>query len=214
LIARRWKPHMSQATTTATRSRNLRKLLDQGASREDIAAFLNALSPSDRVDQALSITGGRVGKLFEAVRGGPPLTLQHFVPDDVASSRTVIFEGRNSLPTFTRFQKRFTRTESGQVIGYNHQTWALVTGPGFFVVKEGRPEASVLTELYLDYTDVPKEIPSGWPRFKPNAAGLSLLIYANMKDYMREVATNVYIGAAYKRGKGQDQYFILARQGD
>ncbi len=205
---------MSHPTTASNQSETLRKLLDQGAGREEIAVLMNELSPGERVDQALSITGGRVAKLFRAVEGGPQLTLQHFVPDDVATSRTVIFEGRNSLPMFTRFQKRFARLESGQLIGYNHQTMAFATGPGFFVVKEGRPDASLLKELYLDYTDVPKEVPSGWPRFHPNAAGLSLLVYANMKDYMRQVATNVYIGAAYKRGKGQNQYFILARQGD
>ncbi len=205
---------MSHATTTSTRSRNLTKLLDQGAPREEIAAFMNELSPRERVEQALGITGKRVGKLFHAVDGGPQLTIQHFVPDSTAAGRTVIFEGRNSLPMFTRFQKRFARVESGQVVGYNHQTMAFATGPGFFVVKEGQPEARVHKELYLDYTDVPKEVPTGWPRFQSNTAGLSLLVYANMKDYMREIATNIYIGAAYKRGKDQGQYFILARQGE
>ncbi|MBW2453119.1 MAG: hypothetical protein JRI68_01335 [Deltaproteobacteria bacterium] len=205
---------MSPTTSSSTRFTSLVNLVDRGASRDDIAAYMNDLTPRKRVDEALSITGKRQAKLFEAVAGGPELTLQSFVPDDVTVGRTLIFEGRNSLPMFTRFQKRFARVESGQVVGYNHQTWAFVTGPGFFVVKEGQPGARVLKELYLDYTDVPKEVPAGWPQFKPNEAGLSLLVYANMKDYMREIATNAYIGAAFKRGKAEDKYFILARPGD
>ncbi len=205
---------MSPTTSSSTRFTSLAQAVDGGASREAIASFMNGLSPRKRVDEALSITGKRQAKLFEAVADGPALTVQDFVPDDVTLGRTIIFEGRNSLPMFTRFQKRFARVESGQVVGYNHQTWAAVTGPGFFVVKEGEPGARVLKELYLDYTEVPREVPSGWPPFKPNEAGLSLLVYANMKDYMRQIADNVVIGAAYKRGKGQNQTFILARPGD
>jgi len=154
---------MSPTSPSTPRNTSLAKLVDQGSSRSDIADYMSGLSPRKRVDEALSITGKRQAKLFEAVEGGRKLTPADFVPDDVSMGRTIIFEGRNSLPMFTRFQKRFARVESGQVVGYNHQTWAFATGPGFFVVKEGVPEAKVLGELYLDYTDMPKEVPLGWP---------------------------------------------------
>jgi hypothetical protein len=75
------------------------------------------------------------------------------------------------------------------------------------------PSADV-NELYLDYTTEPGGVPARWPAFKPNDSGLSNLVYKNMKDYMREVGRNVFVGAAYKLGKSQGQYFVLARPAD
>ena len=56
-----------------------------------------------------------------------------------------------------------------------------------------------------------RTIPSGWPAFKPNTAGVSILVYQGMKDYMRGVAENVVVGKAYKGGKSAGAYFLLAR---
>ncbi len=191
----------------------LRDLLKDRASRESIHAFLDGLPPIDRVEMALSLSGKDVGRLYRAVAGGRTTTIEDFVPTDTPDEQTVIFHGRNSLPAFTSFQKRFARLPSGQVVGYNHQTMGFVTGPGFFVVQASSAHADVPDEAYFDYTGVPQKAPAGWPTYKPNDAGLSVLVYANMKDYMREVATNVFVGEAYKGGKSQKQFFILAREG-
>jgi len=190
----------------------LGKLLASGASRQQIAEHLDGLSPPRRDAEALALGGRQVGRLYDAVSGGRALGISDIVADDVPAGRTVIFEGRNSLPAFTHFQKRFARLESGQVVGYNHQTMSFATGPGFFVVKTPDPQSDVPGELYFDYTQMPEQVPHGWPEFMPNTEGLSLLVYANMKDYMREVARGVLVGAAYKRGKRQSQYFLLARE--
>ncbi|MEQ9318157.1 MAG: hypothetical protein RIF41_03320 [Polyangiaceae bacterium] len=201
------------AATTIDASTNLRDLLRQHAPRESIAAFLDGLTAQERVDEALSLRNKEVGQLYRAVVGGRQTTVEDFLPADVPEDTTVIFEGRNSLPAFSRFQKRFARM-GGQVVGYNHQTMAFATGPGFFVVREGSLTADVANEAYFDYTTAPAAVPTGWPDFKPNDAGLSNLVYRGMKDYMREVATNVYVGEAYKGGRSQKQFFILTRVGD
>ena len=196
-----------------TKTTRLMRLLSERASRETIREHLDGLSPRDRVQEALSLHGDQVGQLYDATAGGPPLSLTDFVPASVADGTTIIFEGRNSLPSFTRFQKRFARLESGQVIGYNHQLFAFATGPGFFAVKDADASADVPDELYFDYTERPRWVPVGWPGFKPNESGLSYLVYRGMKDYMRSVADNVVVGAAYKGGKLQRQYFLLTRPG-
>ncbi len=189
---------------------SLRALLADGAGRERIAAFLDGLGPQERVEQAMALHGRAVAKLYAACAGGPALSLEDFAPAALGDDKTVIFEGRNSLPLFTRFQKRFARM-GGAVVGYNHQTMAFVTGPGFFVVEPPSADSDVPGELYFDYTAEPPAIPSGWPAFKPNDRGLSTPVYAHMKDYMRSVARGVVVGAAYKKGKAQDAFFVLAR---
>lgn len=202
---------MSTTTATATGS-SLRELLRQGASRSAIADFLNGLGAAERLEQALSPTGREVGQLYAAVAGGRTTLVTDFVPSNVPEDTTIIFEGRNSLPVASRFQKRFARISTGQVVGYNHQTFAFATGPGFFVMAEASDDADVKGEAYFDYTQKPDAVPTGWPAYKPNDAGLSNLVYRGMKDYMRVVADNVFVGEAYKGGKSEKQFFILARR--
>lgn len=199
-------------TATASAATSLGELLSERASRDAISGFLDGLSDADRVAQALSLGGKQVGALYQAMADGPALTLEHFVPSSTAEGKTVIWDGRNSLPAFSSFQKRFARVQSGQIVGYNHQTMAFATGPGFFVVRPGSDDADVPGELYFDYTSKPDDTPSGWPAYKPNDRGISNLVYKNMKDYMRSVAKNVVVGEAYKLGKSQKQFFILCRK--
>lgn len=197
--------------TAASAATSLRDLLRQEASRQTIADFMNGLSGAARVEEALSLGGSEVARLYRAVAGGRELLTTDFVPSDTPPNGTIIFEGRNSLPLFSRFQKRFAKLPSGQVVGYNHQSMSVVTGPGFFVVQPATIASDVPGELYFDYTAAPESVPEGWPPYKPNDAGLSTLVYKHMKDYMREVANNVYVGEAYKLGKSQKQFFLLAR---
>jgi hypothetical protein len=198
----------SRETTT------LKTLIAAKAGRRAIADFLDGMSAEDRMSEALALHGSEVGRLYHAVAGGRTLAPTDFVAKDTPVGTTVIFQGRNSLPMFSSFQKRFARVASGQVVGYNHQTWAFATGPGFFVVQPASDDSDVPDELYFDYTTEPDEAPGGWPRYKPNDSGLSTLVYKNMKDYIREVATDVVVGVAYKLGKNQNQFFVLCRHGE
>ena len=151
------------------------------------------------------------GKLYEINEGAPPVTLDELVPPDMAALREVIWHGKNSLPVFTLFQKRFCRPRgdrsSQELWGYNHQTMAWVTGPGYFVCHQvGTSPAAI------DYRVVPPEAPPGWPDVKRNDQGLSRLVYANMVDYLRRVSKHVLIGRAYKDGKEMPNWFLLCRE--
>jgi hypothetical protein len=191
-------------------STSLRSLLAERASRERISAFMEGLSPDARLEQAMSLRGKEVAALYVACPGGGTPSLEDIVPSSLGEDRTVIFQGRNSLPAFTSFQKRFARL-GGELVGYNHQTMSFFTGPGIFVVKEAHADADVPGELYFDYTATPSKIPTGYPAFKRNDSGLSSLVYAHMKDYMRTVCSGVMVGAAYKKGKAENAFFVLAR---
>ncbi|MBW2526207.1 MAG: hypothetical protein JRI23_18650, partial [Deltaproteobacteria bacterium] len=149
--------------------------------------------------------------LYEALADAPPLELDEIVPADAPPSATFMYCGRNSMPMFDRFQKRFARRRDGGIVGYNHQFWSPLTGPGYFVVKPADPSADVAGEPYFDYTEAPGYEPTGWPTYRPNEWGFSFVVYAKMKDYMRRVADGVMIGRAYRRGRPAGQYFILAR---
>ena len=77
----------------------------------------------------------------------------------------------NSLPAFTLFQKRFCRppgaAPSTELWGYNHQTLAWLTGPGYFVVHDSARGAGI------DYREVPSEHPDGWPEIHGNDRGIA-----------------------------------------
>lgn len=191
--------HVAAGTT-------LEKLLRDGATYPRISAYLDSLSASERLEQMLGITGSKVGKLYRAVADGPAIGKDDFLPAGTKDGDMVIFEGRNSLPAFSRFQKRFVRRDDA-IVGYNHQTMSPVTGPGFFVLAAS--DATHPNEVLFDYTQKPPFFPEMFPAYKPNDVALSKLVYARMKDYCRKVAKNVVVGAAFKDGKEQGAYFSL-----
>ena len=178
------------AQTIPSSSSTLVGLVRRRAPREEIASYLDGLGYGARLEQVQSVTGSLVGRLYDA--------------------GTVIFEGRNSLPAFTRFQKRFMRAGE-TVLGYNHQLMAFATGPGYFVVRPPTPGEAHPDELFFDYTSEPPVHPPTWPEFRPNTAGLSRAVYMNMKDFCRHVAKGVLVGKAYKLGVAQNAYFTLTK---
>ncbi len=204
---RRILPRMATVTSAAGAARPLSALLESGASSGEIAAHLDALSASARLDEVLATTGSAVGRLYAAVADAPTVTPEEFLPP--STKGTLIYEGRNSLLAFSRFQKRFLRLESGVIVGYNHQAMSFVTGPGYFVVKAANGEGEHGKEMFFDYTVPPPEAPAGWPAFKPNDRGLSKLVYSDMIDFVRRVARGVVVGKAYRKGVDQNAYFTL-----
>ncbi len=204
---------MTAAADTQSSALSLSQLLRAGAPSKEIAAYLDGLSASARLAEVIGVTGRGVGKLYDAVADAEPLTLEEFVP--ASTKGTLIYEGRNSLPAFSRFQKRFMRLSGGEIMGYNHQTMSFVTGPGFFLVRAPSGEGPFGRELLFDYASTPTkdqlaQAPSDWPRYSPNDSGLSNLVYANMYDWVRRVARGVVVGKAYtKEGKSKDAFFSL-----
>jgi hypothetical protein len=181
-------------------------LLESGASARDIEGYLDALAPAARLDEVLGITGRGVKRLYEAVADGTPPSLEELLPP--GTDGVLIYEGRNSLAAFSRFQKRFVR-KGGLVLGYNHQSMSFVTGPGYFVVHPPSGSGEHGKELDFDYTMPPPAEPAGWPAYTPNERGLSRFVYGHMHDYVRRVARGVVVGKAYRHGKDQDAYFSL-----
>jgi hypothetical protein len=174
-----------------------------------IAAFLDALSDTERVDAIRALGGARLqSRLWDAVAGQPRVTLDDLVAPDEPPLREVVFEGKNSLVAFTTFQKRFCRPpgRGGELWGYNHQPLAWLTGPGYFVVHDDPAGAA------LDYRAVPADRPPpGWPAVAPNGRGVARVVYGGMVDHLRRVARDVFIGSAFRGGKPRGNWFLLCR---
>jgi hypothetical protein len=176
-----------------------------------IAAFLDGLPGGERAEAITALAGPTLQRrLYEAVAGAPRVTLADLVPPDAAPLREVIFHGKNSLPAFTLFQKRFCRPPTAQgateLWGYNHQSLAWLTGPGYFVVHDEPARGAA-----IDYREVPPQGCAGWPAVRPNDGGLSRFVYRDMVDYLRRVSADVFIGSAHRHGRELGNYFVLCR---
>jgi hypothetical protein len=197
----------------ATPDVTLRELL--ASERPDAAKvreFLDGLDHAGRMTALTSLQGQPLqAKLYAINEQAPPVTLDQLVPADFPALREVIWHGKNSLPMFTLFQKRFCRPRQtgneAQLWGYNHQTMGWATGPGYFVCH--RDDVSPAA---IDYRLVPPEAPPGWPPVKRNDEGLSRFVYRDMVDYLRRVSAHVLIGRATKYGKELPNYFLLCRE--
>jgi hypothetical protein len=194
---------MTAAAAVSTSS-TFADLLRGQPTQAELAAHLDALDAAERVRQCRALDGAAQRRLWAACAGAPAFTLDDLVP----GAGPVTWAGKNSLPTFSWFEKRFAR-QGGAVIGYNHQAMRWLTGPGYFTVVSSPSEPK---ELLFDYTRVPAEAPAGWPPIKPNTRGFSFFVYRNMQDFCRRVSGDVIIGSATRLGKPIDSYFVLARQ--
>jgi hypothetical protein len=183
----------------------LAEMIEKGASLADISAHVDALAASDRIAQVRMLGHREQEKLWEIAKGRAPLDLSSFVD---ATESTIIYEGKNTLPAFSYFQKRFWRPASGDVVGYNHNGGFVtaLTGPGYFLTV-GADDGEIL----FDYTKSVSVQPPGWPALRENSGMLAGVVFGGMKDYCRYVARGTVIGAAFKGGKPRNQYFMLTR---
>ncbi len=150
--------------------------------------------------------------LYEAAADTGSMTLDFVVPtpDPLVE---VVHHGKNSLPGFSHFEKRFCRPDGDDagtdLWGYNHN-WApqmAVTGPGYFTAK-----LSDKGELAIDYGTLPPRKPASWPAILPPDARLGRFIWSGLSDVLRKVSEQVSIGRAFSRGKAMDQWFALCRE--
>ncbi|MEW5739543.1 MAG: hypothetical protein AB1938_11490 [Myxococcota bacterium] len=178
-----------------------------------IRQHLDGLASSKRVAEVLELGRTSQAKLFDLAKGFLPMTLDDLVPADVPPMHGVPHEGRNSLPTFTRFAKVFYRPddaslEGKEVWGYNRTSRLVTTtvGPGYYVAY---PHGG--GEILVDYTRHPPRTPRGGPKFLPNDARLSRFVYNRTQDVLRGVSKHVSIGRASRSGKTLDNWFVLCR---
>jgi hypothetical protein len=178
---------------------------------EAVSAHLDALDHDVRVQEIYAIGGGQQKRLFAAAEGQPKLGLDYFVPADKPAKTFVRHYGKNSLPAFSRFEKRFARPEEkpDQMWGFNFGPAMGLVGPGHFVLRDGSERHP---EMHVDYYSLPEESFEGAPPLKENTAGISTLVYGNMIDVLRRVSEHVTIGRAIKKGKETGNYFLLCRE--
>jgi len=179
-----------------------------------IAGLLDALPAELRtsVVRALSRTAQRT--LYEKVRDFAPVELRELVPHDRRELETVRHLGRNTLPVFTLFEKRFCRLPGASpespdaLAGFNFQALSGITGPGYFmaVADPTRPE------VLVDYRRLPPVRPADWPVIRSNESGLARFVYGFMVDRLRRVSRDVTVGSAARNGRELGSYFVLSRE--
>src|SRR5262245_13457958 len=169
----------------------------------------------ERVEITEQIDGRGQAKLWDAT-AGRGVRIAEMVPADLGPLRPVIFHGKNSLPAFTRFQKRFCRPAAGvgrdELWGYNYQpvSWlAPLTGPGYFVAYD---TANGPGGVAVDYTRIPPDKPAEWPEIHDNTYRLSRFIYNGTIDYLRRVSEHLLIGRATRAGRDMPNWFLLCRE--
>jgi hypothetical protein len=190
------------------------RLHDASIDRAAICRFLDALSHAQRVEATRALGRAEQRRLYAAVDGFRSVELVDLVPASVGEMRQVRHFGRNTLPAFTLFEKRFCRPKGvdprkpDALYGYNFQSLSLLTGPGYFVARPvpGRPEVDI------DYRELPPEHPAGWPEVRSNERGLGRFVYGFMVDTLRRVSEHVTIGSAAKGGKPIGSWFVLVRE--
>ncbi len=174
-----------------------------------IADWLDGRRPDERIEAIRSIGGVALqSRLYQACAQARPVTLVDLVPTGTPPLTPVIHYGKNSLPMFTIFEKRFCRSPDrpDELWGYNHQAQGWITGPGYFVAHEEPGLGAV-----IDYRRVPPRGCEGWPAVKPNHAGFSRFVYRDMVDRLRRVSSTVFIGRATRNGQELENYFLLCR---
>lgn len=176
----------------------------------EVTNHLNYLPHEYRIIQAVELNKKQQMKLWDiAENSGHTLDMSYVVPENAKPLEYFPFEGKNSLPMFTRFQKVFYRLPDGGVGGYNNQKMAWFTGPGYYMSDISPHNPS---EIEVDYFRVPEVKPADWPAIKPNK-GWYGLVYGGTKDYLRWVSDDVVIGRATKGGtEPMPNWFVLCRK--
>jgi hypothetical protein len=180
----------------------------------EVARVLDDMTHAERVTAIRSAGRAEQRRLYEAVAGFRALRMTDMVAADVPAMKPVRHYGKNTLPAFTHFEKRFTRPadadpgDPAQLWGYNEGSARWITGPGYFVL---RPDAE-RGELLVDYNLVPPAHPAEWPAIRSNEAGLGRFVYGFMIDRLRGVSKHVTIGSAARKGKDLGSWFLLCRE--
>jgi hypothetical protein len=168
-------------------------------------------SPDQRLELISKLNKRDQNRLWDAAENCP-IDLEHLVPAGVQSGVEVIHSGKNSLPFFTHFEKRFMRPEGKRetLYGYNEGAVRKFIGPGYFVAHHFEDEGTV----GVDYYQIPPEgadLAENWPKMKTNEKGITNLVYGKMIDYLRKISDHLCVGRAVKKGKITNNFFVLCR---
>ncbi|MCA9566318.1 MAG: hypothetical protein KC656_00675 [Myxococcales bacterium] len=177
----------------------------------DIAAHLANLAPDARWASLAALQKRHQRTLWLKAEASRPVEAGDLVEGD----QPVVHRGKNSLPLFRDFEKRFVR-EGDRIWGYNEGRTRRFLGPGYFLARPTGAEESARAAWLVDYFQVPAAPPCpGWPEVRGNGRGLSFFVYHHTRDYLRVVGDGVLIGSAHRvvlgRERRLDSYFLLHR---
>lgn len=199
----------------------LTELLDDPHAGVDaIGSYLDRLDGDTRWREVGALGRSRQRTLFEKAAHARAIDFTHFV-GDARAREEVIHDGVNTLPvlpSLRRFQKRFCRPDraGARLFGYNEGPTRRVIGPGYFVAipTADKPAWSARGAVVVDYFQIPDgDVADGWPKVVDNHWRLQRFVYEATRDFMRRVSAHVSIGAAFKRERPLDHYFVLCRRG-
>ena len=123
-------------------------LKNDNFSLEKVGEIIESASPESRIQLIRTINKKGQELLWNAAESHP-VDLDHLVPPSTGSGVEVIHSGKNSLPMFTHFEKRFCRTEDGQFLyGYNEGSLRWLIGPGCFVAEHFDEFSTVVVNYY------------------------------------------------------------------
>jgi len=203
-----------------TRKTGLTELVDDPHVGVDaIGSYLDRLEGDTRWREVGALGRSRQRTLFEKAGHAPPIDFAHFV-GDARAREEVIHDGVNTLPVLPplrRFQKRFCRPDDAgaRLFGYNDGPTRRWIGPGYFVAlpTADKPAWSARGAVVVDYFQIPDgDVADGWPKVVDNHWRLQRFVYGATRDFMRRVSAHVSIGAAFKRERPLDHYFVLCRR--
>ena len=193
-------------------------LREAGSKPIDVARFLDGLDHDERVSAIRSLGRSQQQTLWNASQGFAELALLDLVPADTPTNGAVRHYGKNTLPFFSHFEKRFSRqatanaSSPSELIGFNFQSMSPITGPGYFVAVASETAGEVVVDYRRVPTADPSQRPTDWPDVKPNDRGLSRFVYGFMVDTLRRVSEHVTIGSAAREGKDLGSWFVLCRE--
>jgi hypothetical protein len=162
---------------------------------EPLASALDGVSHEARVNFVRGLGWRQLGAMWEHAKE-TELKAADLLHAPADAPVVTICEGKNALPVFSWFQKRFARV-GDEIVGYNHNS-AFVTwwvGPGHFVAYDAPDKPG---EVWIDYRTLPKERHPEFPELASNDRGLfPRATYGGMVDKLRRVSRSVVIGDSF-----------------
>jgi hypothetical protein len=189
-------------------------LRDAVVKPHEVARVLDSMSHPERVRAIRAVGGNEQRRLYEAVSGFRTLAMTDIVSAATPAMTMVRHYGKNTLPAFSHFEKRFCRPveadpqQPDRLWGYNFSSMGWLVGPGYFVL---RPDAA-RGELLVDYNLLPTAHPADWPAIRSNERGASRFVYGFMIDTLRGVSQHVTVGSAARNGRDLGSWFLLCRE--
>lgn len=192
---------------------DVQKFVEPTVNIERLVELLDGLGHEGRYHTIRTWSAKDMSRIFDAVKGHKPVSLDDFVPPGVEPLVGVEHDLHNALPFMSPpIQKRFARIpdDPDHLVGFNPQPWQYFAGPGYFTAYKGEGEHE--GELVVDYTKIPTVTCADWPPIRKNEGLIPGIVYGGMKDYVRGISTHVSIGAAFVNGKSRHAWFALVRK--